>query len=129
MKKVLIIDDDPYQTRLFGMVLDDCDVVAVNSPREALSLDLPTFDVVMVDLLMVEMNGIEFLKRAHDKWGARMPAAFLFTASPEAADFLDRSDTPVFRKTGTVQGVLNTLRRAVNETFARRTSEQSQHTI
>jgi DNA-binding response OmpR family regulator len=61
-KTVLLIDDDPDVTTVFGLGLQDegFDVYTYNDPLEALSQFKPNFyDLLLVDINMPEMNGID----------------------------------------------------------------------
>jgi CheY-like chemotaxis protein len=61
-KTVLIIDDDPDVTTVFGLGLQDegFDVYTYNDPLEALSRFRPSFyDLLLVDINMPKMNGID----------------------------------------------------------------------
>jgi DNA-binding response OmpR family regulator len=61
-KTVLIIDDDPDVTTVFGLGLQDegFDVYAYNDPLEALSQFRPNFyDLLLIDINMPKMNGID----------------------------------------------------------------------
>ena len=61
-KTVLIIDDDPDVTTVFGLGLQDegFDVHTYNDPLEALSQFRPNFyDLLLVDINMPKMNGID----------------------------------------------------------------------
>jgi len=63
---ILILDDDPLVTESVGALLKEespWNVAVFNSPTEALkSLERRTFQVVVSDFLMPEMDGIGFLK-------------------------------------------------------------------
>jgi DNA-binding response OmpR family regulator len=61
-KTVLIIDDDPDVTTVFGLGLQDegFDVHTYNNPLEALSQFRPNFyDLLLIDINMPKMNGID----------------------------------------------------------------------
>jgi len=61
-KTVLLVDDDPDVTTVFGLGLQDegFDVHTYNDPLEALSQFRPDFyDLLLVDINMPEMNGID----------------------------------------------------------------------
>jgi CheY-like chemotaxis protein len=61
-KTVLLIDDDPDVTTVFGLGLQDegFDVYTYNDPLEALSQFRPNFyDLLLIDINMPKMNGID----------------------------------------------------------------------
>ena len=61
-KTVLIIDDDPDVTTVFGLGLQDegFDTYTYNDPLEALSQFRPNFyDLLLIDINMPKMNGID----------------------------------------------------------------------
>lgn len=63
----LVVDDDPGVLQVLGgyMKAFDFDVETTESPRMALDMCRRTrFDVIMSDLVMPQMNGLEFLQEA-----------------------------------------------------------------
>ena len=61
-KTILIIDDDPDVTTVFGLGLQDegFDIYTYNDPLEALSQFKPNFyDLLLIDINMPKMNGID----------------------------------------------------------------------
>lgn len=65
--RALVLDDDPSVLQVLGgyMKAFDFEVQTTESPRLALELCRQSrFDVIMSDLVMPEMNGIEFLQEA-----------------------------------------------------------------
>jgi len=63
--KVLVIDDDLAAARILSssLMADGFEVHSVRSARAAIEhLELHSIDVVMVDLMLSEMNGIELAR-------------------------------------------------------------------
>jgi DNA-binding response OmpR family regulator len=63
---VLIVDDDPDMTSVFGLGLQDegFEVYTFNDPLVALSQFRPNFyDLLLVDINMPKMNGIDLSRR------------------------------------------------------------------
>lgn len=71
MPKVLMIEDTPEMQRMYsyGLIKSGFEVEVVGSGGEALAhaqsgID---FDVILVDLMLAGMSGLDFLKSAHLK--------------------------------------------------------------
>lgn len=70
-RRILLVDDDPSLLRLLSIRLEaeGFEVIAVASGQEALnSLDLEKVDVVVSDLRMDEMNGLELFDRIRTRF-------------------------------------------------------------
>jgi len=68
--RILVVDDEPKMTSLICGALEDegYDVTTTVSPVEALELiDKHSFDVVITDLSMPEISGMEILEKALEK--------------------------------------------------------------
>lgn len=86
---VLIVDDNPVQARLYGDVLETegFTVVAFSTAKEGeqfLLANMPT--VILLDIMMPDIDGIEACQRYRKQIGERAPILFL-TAS-DTADVL-----------------------------------------
>ena len=73
---------------------DDCDVTPVTSAKDALArLDGgATFDVILCDVMMPEMNGIELYRVLGERHASVVPNVYFMTGgafTPEAARFLE----------------------------------------
>lgn len=69
--KVLVVDDEPNFLRSLNdaLKLEGFDVFTCLRPREALNrLEEGKFDLVITDLRMPEMSGMELLRRIKEKW-------------------------------------------------------------
>jgi DNA-binding NtrC family response regulator len=69
--KVLVIDDEEVVRRSLMRALDgeDCKVEQAGSARVGLqALDRQAFDVVLLDLRMPEMDGVEVLGQIKQRW-------------------------------------------------------------
>src|SRR3989339_1490227 len=64
IKKVMVVDDDPIMHRLFQRMLEkEYEVKTASSGFEAIELfKKETFDVVFLDVMMPQMDGVETLK-------------------------------------------------------------------
>ncbi|HEU4601847.1 MAG TPA: response regulator, partial [Steroidobacteraceae bacterium] len=68
--RLLIVDDDPSQMRALctTLELEGYPSTGYTSARQALSeFDATQFDLVLTDLTMPDMNGIEFLRALRDR--------------------------------------------------------------
>lgn len=80
-KKILIVDDDMMNRKLAGMMLKkgEHEVTAVESGEEGIALlSGEAFDVLLLDVEMPGINGIEMLRRIREEGlGADMKVLFL----------------------------------------------------
>ncbi|HBG81524.1 TPA: hypothetical protein DDW69_01645 [candidate division CPR2 bacterium] len=64
--RVLLVDDDQLMTRMYErkFQFEGHDIVVVDNGRSGLELleDDKSFDVILLDVMMPEMNGFEFLE-------------------------------------------------------------------
>jgi CheY-like chemotaxis protein len=70
---IMVVDDDPSARDMIARLLakEGCRVVEAASGREALELmDTHQVDLILLDLMMPEIDGFEFLRRfdAHEEW-------------------------------------------------------------
>jgi len=71
MERILVLDDEEKLLQGLSKALKNIGygVVPVTNPVEALSLlDRETFDIVFTDLVMPDMDGIEFLKKVKERY-------------------------------------------------------------
>lgn len=78
MDRILIVDDTEMSRELLAELLEDkYEVVFARNGREALhilSIQMGSITAVLLDLLMPEMNGYEFLMEIRErKWDSRFP--------------------------------------------------------
>jgi CheY-like chemotaxis protein len=66
-RKALIVDDDMRNIFALATVLDEHGMVIVSADNGAAAIELvesdPTIDIVLMDIMMPEMDGIETMKR------------------------------------------------------------------
>ena len=70
MSKILLVDDDVELTTLLAELLSlECfDIHIVHNGQEALTeLELQTYDIILLDIMMPVLNGIETLKQLRQK--------------------------------------------------------------
>jgi two-component system response regulator HydG len=64
--RILVVDDEPIEMALMQMTLEKAGhtVVALTSPKEAVErVSASDFDVVLTDLMMNELSGLEVCER------------------------------------------------------------------
>ena len=75
MAQILVVDDEPKMTSLICGELEDegHKVTTTTRPTEALEfLDKRSFDIVITDLSMPEISGMEILQKALEKEGTEV---------------------------------------------------------
>lgn len=118
---LLIVDDNLALANLYQIVFERNDwlVRRVSSGQEALnsiSSDLP--DVILLDVMMPDMDGIEVCRRIRNEWPAPPPYIVVYTANnrPEVresslaagADLFFSKNLPVFELPAQVAAQLST---------------------
>ncbi len=78
-RKVLVVDDDTSSSGILKLIMSDepmYELVCVKSGKEALDiLAKQSFDLVLLDVLMPEMDGLETLKHIKSKYN--VPVVFM----------------------------------------------------
>lgn len=73
--RVLIVDDDPFIVKLLEKVMrsNDLETVSAGSGQEALDiLAAQSFDVILMDVMLGDMEGFDVIKRLRNK-GIKTP--------------------------------------------------------
>ena len=85
---ILFVDDDPIIHGVVGKYLKDWNVTSVFSGEEALSsLERDNFVIVITDLMMPGIDGIELLQEIKAKYGNRVQV-IVITVSDNLEDLL-----------------------------------------
>ena len=71
MARMLVVDDDPAWRALYRMAFEDCfEIFEASDGQEGLSvLDSVDPDVILLDLRMARMDGLDFIRRLDDRGG------------------------------------------------------------
>ena len=91
-KRILVIEDSPLVRNMYGLAFPrrEYELVTASDGREALQrLGESAFDVVLLDLRMPGMNGVEFLREIRRRPElARLPIV-LTTIEAEGSELLE----------------------------------------
>ena len=88
-KRILIVDDSKINLKVANQILKpyQFDVVLAESGFEALELmESKTFDLILMDIMMPKMNGIETLRRLKEIDGFDIPVVALTADAIEGTD-------------------------------------------
>lgn len=94
MAKVLIVEDSPLTRARMRDVLSlrGYEVLEAANGREALELlEIGTPDCILLDLMMPEMGGLDFLRRRNER-ETRCPVVVLHTGFPESTQAACRAE-------------------------------------
>lgn len=96
--KILLVEDEPDLQLITRMALEDANytVVIANNGVEALEqLACQTFDLLLIDVMMPQMDGLELCQRLqyHPVW--RQIPIILLTASPKRGSLPQHLPTTV----------------------------------
>lgn len=98
---VLIVDDNLSLANLYQIVFErvGCTVQRVASGPEALeNIAVAVPDVVLLDIMMPEMDGIEVCRRIRAQWAQKPPCIVIYTANnrPEMREMSLKAGADVF---------------------------------
>jgi DNA-binding NtrC family response regulator len=102
--RLLVIDDEPAIGRTLAITLsDEFEVQTATSGPQALAILArdPRFDVILCDLRMPEMSGVDFYRIAVER-RSELASRFVFTTGGEFTDaarvFLEEVTVPIVEK-------------------------------
>lgn len=81
--RVLVVDDHPLNARFAGLVLGRAGmqvVTADGGPAALARLEEGGFDVVLTDIAMPGMTGVELFESIRRRFGANRPRVVAYTA-------------------------------------------------
>jgi CheY-like chemotaxis protein len=118
--KILVIDDEPaVATTLSRLLGEEHDVVVATDGQHALEcLERQSFDVVLCDLLMPEMSGMELyeeLRRRNPAQAERVAFMSGGAFTPRAASFLAQVQNPRIEKPFDLLAVLGLVARITGQ--------------
>ncbi len=90
-QRILVVDDSEFNRKVLVNVLkDEYDTIEASNGREALDIinkNLATISLVLLDILMPEMTGIEVLKTLNDAGIASLIPIILITAADSEEEY------------------------------------------
>jgi two-component system response regulator (stage 0 sporulation protein F) len=94
--RILIVEDSPLVQSMYGLAFPrrEHELTTANDGQEALArLDDPTsmFDVILLDLRMPGMNGVEFLREVRRRARLAQLPIVLTTIEPEGSELLEEA--------------------------------------
>lgn len=95
MASILTIDDDITMQHVIAMVLkrEGHDVFSASSAREAMDcLDRFRYDLVLVDMMLPNTNGLEIIGTIKQKWPYDTPAIIVVSALGNEKNVQDSFD-------------------------------------
>jgi signal transduction histidine kinase/ActR/RegA family two-component response regulator len=113
--RVLVVDDDPFVRSALRRTLGQAHAITLaSSAREALGRILQggAFDLILCDLMMPEMTGMEFYAELQRLYPAQAEAVVFFTGgafTPATLDFIERQAGRVLNKPVDTQRLLELL--------------------
>jgi CheY-like chemotaxis protein/anti-sigma regulatory factor (Ser/Thr protein kinase) len=129
MAKVLVVDDSPVELRLVGSLLEkrpDLVVSSAANGREALAaVERDPPDLVLTDLQMPEMNGLELVEEVRDRYPL-VPVILMTAHGSEdiAVQALKRGAASYVPKKDLARDLLETLDTVLNAATAQRGQER-----
>ncbi|MDA8086251.1 MAG: sigma-54 dependent transcriptional regulator [Nitrospiraceae bacterium] len=120
MAMILVVDDEPLQRDILTRILSDAgyEAHAADSGEEALEMARAMNpDVILTDLKMKRINGIELMERLKSENGFSMPAIIIMTAFGSVSSAVEAMKKGAFdyiSKPLEKEMVLLTVKRAVN---------------
>jgi putative nucleotidyltransferase with HDIG domain len=131
--RILVVDDESHVRAMMGSTLErqGYEVLLASSGREALeSLELNTFDLVLTDIVMQDVNGIALLEQIHAQY-PNLPVVMV-TAIHDisvAIDSMRRGAYDYLLKPFEREHLLNTVRRAMDHRHALEENQNYQQSL
>ena len=108
MKRILVVDDeqDLCEILKFNLETEGYEVETANSAEEALEMDIASFDLLLLDVMMGGMSGFQLAKHLKDNpMTANVPIIFLTAREcvPSCAVRLNRLAMLMNRRSSTIR--------------------------
>jgi DNA-binding NtrC family response regulator len=110
--KILVVDDEPMVIKLVSRILESqgYEVVEAIGSREALEATSGGIDLILSDVMMPEMNGLDLVREVRN----RDPATAAVLMSGYSTEDLP-ADIPLVKKPFTPQGLVAAVERALRQ--------------
>jgi DNA-binding response OmpR family regulator len=98
-KKILVIDDEEYLVRLLKsrLLIHRFEVKTATGPREGLEqLEKEKPDLIVLDVLMPDMNGVEFVREIRKTYSSEQLPVIVISAQPDTKSLFNMSDISAF---------------------------------
>ena len=121
MSKILIVDDDPGTRYVFRLILEREGYEVVEAGHGEVALDLirpnPLPRVVLTDLMMPIMGGLELIQRLRSEPSTAAVSIVVVTSNPDAARSLLASGLvdAIIAKPFSAAGLADRIRAIANE--------------
>jgi signal transduction histidine kinase len=118
--RVWVVDDEKLVADVIGRILrSECDISLCDSPDQVLSrLEFgEAFDVMLCDVMMPEMSGVELCKRIAAKWPSLAERIVFMsggTLAPSIAEFVKRPERLFLEKPFDADSLKATVARAAS---------------
>lgn len=117
--RLLVVDDDPNMTKLvsFNLLNDNFEITESNHAKKALIiLESTSFDVIIIDVMMPEMDGQTLLKKIKNELKIEVPVIVLTAhgISDDLMSMIDDGAYDILQKPFTSNRLKLTLRNALN---------------
>lgn len=123
--RLLVVEDSPLLRKMFGLAFPNLrnDLHQAENGRQAMALlagTLEPFDVVLLDLRMPDMNGVEFIRTLRRQPIHRHTPVVLTTAEADDSELLREALTlsvaAVVRKPWHPQGLRDVVQQVLDST-------------
>lgn len=126
--RILVVDDeeDICEILKFNLSQEGFDVVTANSAEEALTLDIPSFNLLLLDVMMGGMSGFELTQRLKASPAtASVPVMFITARDTEddAVEGLDLGADDYISKPFSIREVVSRVKAVLRRTGTRMAPE------